>query len=96
MYFNGAPFEDQYYSKQDQFDKVIEQKITKHLKFPFQFDEDKLNHDLSLIMESKWISHFNTDGYNGVWKAIPLYSNNGDETNIFSHSSKSSCILILS
>ncbi len=58
--------------------------ITKYLKLPIQFDEARLQHDLSLIMEDKWRPHFNKSVYQGAWKAIPLYSNNGDETNIFS------------
>ena len=57
--------------------------ITKYLKLPFQFDEQKLVHDLSLIIENKWIAHFNTGGYEGEWKAIPLYASDGNEANIF-------------
>ena len=39
--------------------------------------------DLSLILDKNWVSHFNTDGYNGDWKAISLYAHNGEESNIF-------------
>lgn len=57
--------------------------ITKYLKFPVQFNEELLIRDLNLIMEDKWIPHFNTGGYEGNWKAIPLYARDGNEQNIF-------------
>lgn len=57
--------------------------ITKHLKFPFQFDEQRLTADLELVTENKWIPHFNTTGYTGNWKAISLYSVDGTEQNIY-------------
>ncbi|WP_167618566.1 aspartyl/asparaginyl beta-hydroxylase domain-containing protein [Maribellus sediminis] len=57
--------------------------ITKHLKFPIRFDQHKLAHDLSLALKKNWIPHFNTSGYSGEWTVIPLYTSNGDETNIF-------------
>ena len=69
-----------------------EQKITKYLKLPFQFDEKKLVHDLSLIIENKWIPHFNTGGYEGEWKAISLYASDGNETNIFATTCNDSAI----
>ncbi len=59
------------------------QKRTKYLKLPFQFDTEKLVHELSSILEEKWISHFNTNGYEGDWKVIPLYADGGDDDNIF-------------
>ena len=46
------------------------QNHTKFLKLPFQFNTKKLISDLSLILDKNWVSHFNTDGYNGDWKAI--------------------------
>lgn len=58
------------------------EKHTKYLKFPFQFNAEKLAHDLSLVLERNWIPHFNTMGYNGDWKAISLYANEGEESNI--------------
>jgi hypothetical protein len=48
--------------------------------------------DLSLVLDKNWVSHFNTDGYNGGWKAISLYANNGDESNIFAFSTTTSII----
>ncbi len=62
---------------------MSETKVIKHIKFPVRFDERKLAHDLSLVMESKWIPHFNTGGYVGNWNAISLYAKNGDAQNIF-------------
>lgn len=59
------------------------QSHTKFLKLPFQFNTKKLIRDLSLILDKNWVSHFNTDGYNGDWKAISLYAHNGEESNIF-------------
>jgi len=58
------------------------QKITTYLKLPFQFDEEKLVQDLSLLLDRKWTPHFNTSDYEGNWKAISLYAEDGDEANI--------------
>ncbi len=60
-------------------------RVTKYLKFPMLFDEQRLVSDLSLAMESQWIPHFNTGGYTGNWKAVSLYAANGNEQNIFAH-----------
>ena len=57
--------------------------ITKYLKFDNLFDKEKLAYDLSLILEGKWIPHFNTTGYDGEWKVISLYAHKGDASNIF-------------
>lgn len=53
------------------------------LLLPFLFNEKKLLNDLSLLTNTKWIPHFNTFGYTGNWKALPLYATNGDVSNIF-------------
>ncbi|MEP1489153.1 MAG: aspartyl/asparaginyl beta-hydroxylase domain-containing protein [Algibacter sp.] len=68
------------------------QKNTTYLKLPFQFNKEKLVHDLSLILDGNWISHFNTTGYNGDWKVISLYAPNGVESNIFALSTLNSII----
>ncbi|PKH51578.1 aspartyl/asparaginyl beta-hydroxylase domain-containing protein [Tenacibaculum sp. Bg11-29] len=68
------------------------QNNTKFLKLPFQFNIKKLISDLSLILDKNWVSHFNTDGYNGDWKAISLYAHNGEESNIFALSTATSII----
>lgn len=62
---------------------MSEQKIIRHLRFPVQFDPEKLVGDLSLVMKSEWIPHFNTGGYVGNWNVIPLYAKDGNEKNIF-------------
>lgn len=54
----------------------------KHLKLPFEFDEDKLVDDLKLILSSKWTPHFNQEGYEGDWNSIALYAVKGEEENI--------------
>lgn len=59
--------------------------MTKYLKFPIQFDAERLVEDLSRVMEDKWIPHFNTGGYVGNWNAISLYAKDGNEQNIFAH-----------
>lgn len=56
---------------------------TTHLKLPFQFNKEKLVQDLSFVLDGNWISHFNTGGYEGDWKAISLYAPNGEDSNIF-------------
>lgn len=61
------------------------QRRTKYLKLPFQFDTEKLAYDLSLILDGKWMPHFNTSGYTGDWNVISLYADDGDDSNIFAH-----------
>lgn len=56
---------------------------TKYLKLPFLFDLDKLVYDLSLIIEKKWIAHYNTSGYRGDWKVISLFAEGSDDSNVF-------------
>lgn len=68
------------------------QKNTKYLKLPFQFNKEKLVHDLSFILDRNWVPHFNTTGYNGDWKAISLYAQNGEESNIHALSTSNSTI----
>lgn len=62
------------------------QSITRFLKFPLQFKEDRLLHDFSLITDGKWTSHYNQAGYDGEWKIIPLYAQNGDGENVHAFS----------
>jgi len=59
--------------------------VTKYLKFPIQFDAERLVEDLSRTMGDKWIPHFNTGGYVGNWKAISLYAKDGNAENILAH-----------
>lgn len=61
------------------------QQITKKLQLPFIFDEALLLSGLSDLMQEHWTPHFNTGGYSGDWKAIPLYSQDGTVENIFAN-----------
>jgi quercetin dioxygenase-like cupin family protein len=65
--------------------EMSKNQLTTYLKFPIQFDEERLVVDLSRVMEDKWIPHFNTGGYVGNWNAISLYAKDGNEQNIFAH-----------
>lgn len=58
-------------------------KGVRFLKLPFKFDVKKLQTELQKVVTSKWNDHFNTRGYEGRWKSIALYAENGDEKNIF-------------
>lgn len=60
-----------------------EELITKYLKLPFKFEAVKLLKDLKTIENFDWTAHFNTSGYKGEWKVIPLYAPNGDPNDIF-------------
>lgn len=71
---------------------MSENKLTKYLKFPVQFDEQRLVQDLALAMEDQWIPHFNTGGYVGNWKAVSLFAKDGNEQNIFAHQQENSLI----
>ncbi|TDQ23808.1 aspartyl/asparaginyl beta-hydroxylase domain-containing protein [Tenacibaculum caenipelagi] len=64
-----------------------------HLQLPFQFDIVKLLRDYSLVVNQDWIPHFNTSGYTGEWKAIPLYSSSGDTSNIFAFQNNNKAVL---
>lgn len=66
---------------------------TKYLKLPFYFNEEKLLDDLGIIYNKNWTPHFNTAGYNGDWKAISLYAENGKDSNIFAFSNSNSPVL---
>jgi hypothetical protein len=51
--------------------------MTSSLKFPFQFDTDRLRADLALIDAAEWVPHFNKSYYEGDWSAVPLRSIGG-------------------
>ncbi len=55
----------------------------KYLQLPYQFDELLLGEELDKVLNSGWIPHFNTEGYDGDWQAIPLYAPGGDPNNIY-------------
>jgi quercetin dioxygenase-like cupin family protein len=72
--------------------EMSKKEITKYLKFPMQFDEQRLVKDLSRAMESQWVPHFNTGGYTGNWNVVSLYAKDGNEKNIFALSTESSVV----
>ena len=59
--------------------------LIRYLKFPLQFDEQRLVEDLSMALKSEWVPHFNTGGYQGNWNAVSLYAKGGNEQHIFAH-----------
>lgn len=63
--------------------EIINNTIT-HLKLPFQFDVEKLLNDLYSISNPNWVPHFNTEGYDGQWKAIALFAKKDSETDMIS------------
>lgn len=71
---------------------MSKKEITKYLKFPMQFDEQRLTEDLSKVMTGQWIPHFNTGGYTGNWNAVSLYAKDGNEQNIFAHQQENTTI----
>ncbi|CAM1363168.1 Aspartyl/Asparaginyl beta-hydroxylase [Tenacibaculum sediminilitoris] len=71
----------------------METKTTSHLKLPFFFDASKLLFDYSLVMNQNWVPHFNTSGYKGEWKAIPLYAPKGNASNIYAFQQSNEAIL---
>ena len=58
-------------------------KSIKYLKLPFQFDKERLQSDLNLILNSNWVPHYNVQAYEGDWQSISLYSTKGNEEDIF-------------
>ena len=58
-------------------------KSVKYLKLPFQFDKERLQSDLNLILSSNWVPHYNIQAYEGDWQSISLYSTKGNEEDIF-------------
>ena len=57
--------------------------LTKSLKLPFLFDVERLVQDLEAAMRNQWVPHFNTQGYDGDWNSLALYSTDGKATSIF-------------
>lgn len=54
-------------------------------KLPFQFDQSRLLHDLSVCVNGHWQKHFNQADYSGEWTSIALRSSSGSETDILAH-----------
>ena len=68
-------------------------KTTSHLKLPFLFNTTKLLHDYFLVVNQDWSPHYNTSGYEGDWKVIPLYTGNGDALNIFAFQNNNDAVI---
>jgi hypothetical protein len=49
---------------------------TSHL-LPFRFDPGRLEEDLGAIRPEEWVTHFNTDEYEGEWHGVALRSVGG-------------------
>lgn len=65
-------------------------KLVRSIKFPFTFDKKKLVNDVTKVMSSKWIAHYNANDYSGKWTSIALMSKGGKSSNInaFSNSTE--------
>jgi hypothetical protein len=48
------------------------------LKLPFEFSDEKLSDDLSVLNKIEWTEHFVRQNYEGDWSAIPLRSPAGE------------------
>jgi hypothetical protein len=57
--------------------------MIRSFKLPFSFDTDRLHEDLSLVLQSQWITHFNTSDYSGNWSGLALRAPGGDESSIY-------------
>jgi hypothetical protein len=55
------------------------------LLLPLAFDTNKLLEDLVICEQRNWVSHYNTNDFNGDWKAISLRSSNGEMHNVLAH-----------
>lgn len=47
------------------------------IKLPFQFDVEKLQHEVKELSHIEWIGHFVTSNYEGDWSVIPLTAQEG-------------------
>lgn len=52
------------------------------LQLPLTYKPDQLLFDLAICEKYNWVAHYNTNDYNGDWKAIALRSSNGDAENV--------------
>lgn len=57
--------------------------LVRFIKFPLQFDVDKLQNDVKKIINSNWVEHYNRNDYDGQWTSIALMSSNGKSDNIY-------------
>lgn len=58
------------------------EKLIRHIKFPIQFDIQRLQKDVDIILNKNWVNHYNTNDYTGKWSSIALVSQGGKSENI--------------
>jgi hypothetical protein len=58
------------------------EKLVRHIRFPFEFDTQKLQNEVQLILNKNWIKHYNANDYIGNWSSIALVSQGGKSDNI--------------
>lgn len=59
------------------------EKLVRYIKFPFQFDENRLKKDIEKIINNQWIDHYNTNDYEGKWTSVALLSTTGKSDSIY-------------
>lgn len=69
------------------------EELVRHIKFPFQFDRERLQEDLQKVMNSQWVDHYNQNDYDGKWTSIALMSTNGKSDNIYAFHFDSKAII---
>lgn len=57
---------------------------TRYLQLPFEFDIERMQQELTQIVEGEWVSHFNARAYETNWSCIPLRSVDGRLDHILS------------
>ncbi len=57
--------------------------MTDTLKFPFEFNIEKMQKEVLAFRAEEWVPHFNKGYYSGDWSAIPLRSVGGNPLRIF-------------
>lgn len=57
--------------------------LVRSIKFPITFDVERLQNDLSKIIDTEWNDHYNKNDYSGKWTSIALLSKNGKSDAIY-------------
>ncbi|MEP6931377.1 MAG: aspartyl/asparaginyl beta-hydroxylase domain-containing protein [Flavobacterium sp.] len=57
--------------------------LIRSIKFPISFDVERLQSDLSRIMNKNWVDHYNKNDYTGKWTSVALMSKDGKSDTIF-------------
>ena len=61
-------------------------------RLPNQFDVSRLEADLALVRDDEWISHYNSDDYEGRWDLAALRSPAGMQDNVYSSAIPEICV----